>query len=274
MESFKSHALTHLMRTAFASAAAICVATAAHAQSGTVSLGDKPDAGTEIRLGALIWDLPQYPGADKSHLQVWPSFAAYSANGWFVTVANGVGWNFCNGKTVDCGARLTYDMGRDANDSPRLRGMSDVKPRVEVGGFFNYDFTRNLTLKSAVRYGNGNDSDGALLDVALNFGFPIIENTYGVLGVSTAYANASYMRSYFGVTPAQSAASGYPAYSPGASVRDAAINVAVYTNVFKDWTAFAKLGFTRLEGDARLSPISFKPNYTSLMMGASYKFAN
>lgn len=250
----------------------VLLCASAQAQLGTVSLGDKPDQGIELRVGALGLHSPRYPGAEEVRWRVWPSFAAYSATGWFVTVANGVGWNFCNGKTIDCGVRLTYDLGRDENDSPRLKGMGDIKPRLEAGGFFNYDLTRNLTVKTSLRYGSGRDSEGLLLDTALNFGFPIIEGTFGVVGVSTTYANESYMRSYFGVNAAQSLNSGYAAYSPAAGFRDAAMNLSVFSSFTKEWSAFAKLGFTRLEGDARSSPITLKPNYTTLMLGTSYKF--
>ncbi len=263
---------TLIIRSALIGTGFAVVSTLSHAQLSTVSLGDKPDSGIEYRIGALGLHSPRYPGADESRWRVWPSFAAYSSTGWFVTVANGVGWNFGNGKTIDYGVRLTYDLGRDENDTPRLKGMGDIKPRLEAGGFFNYDLTRNLTVKTSLRYGSGRDSDGMLFDTALNFGFPIIEGTFGVVGLSTTYANESYMRSYFGVTPVQSALSGYAVYTPGASFRDAAVNVSMFSNFTKEWSGFAKLGFTRLEGDARASPITLKPNYTTLMMGASYKF--
>jgi MipA family protein len=253
-------------------AALLVASTVSHAQVGVVSLGDKPDKDVEVRVGLVGLIKPSYLGSDETQGRVLPSFAAYSSSGWFVSVTNGIGWNFGNGKTIDYGLRLTYDLGRDENDSSRLRGMGDVKPRAELGGFFNYDFNRNLTLKTSLRYGSGNDSDGVLMDTALNFGFPVIEGTFGVVGLSTTYANASYMRSYFGVSPTQSLASGYAVYTPGAGLRDTSLNVSLFSRFSSEWSGFARLGVARLDGDVRNSPISLKPNYTTFALGTSYKF--
>jgi outer membrane scaffolding protein for murein synthesis (MipA/OmpV family) len=48
--------------------------------------------------------------------------------------------------------------------------------------------------------------------------------------------------------------------------------VSLYSSFTKEWSGFAKVGLSRLEGDARNSPISLKPNYGTLTFGASYKF--
>lgn len=244
----------------------------AHAQFSTVSLGDKPDEGVQVRLGGVGLVRPRYLGDDAYRTRVLPSFSAYSSQGWFASVSNGIGWNFGNGKTVDYGARLTFDLGRDESDSPNLRGMGDVKVRPEIGGFFNYDLTRSLTLKTSARYGSGNDNDGLVIDTALNFGFAIVEGTFGVVGLSATYANASYMRSYFGVSPTQSLASGYSVYTPDASLRNTALNFSLFSSFTKEWSGFATVGLARLQGDARQSPIGIKPNYGTLTFGASYKF--
>jgi MipA family protein len=241
------------------------VTLSAHAQFSTVSLGDKPDEGVQVRLGGVGLVRPRYLGDDSYRTRVLPSFSAYSSQGWFASVSNGIGWNFGNGKTVDYGARLTFDLGRDESDSTRLRGMGDVKARPEIGGFFNYDLTRSLTLKTSARYGSGNDT-------ALNFGFAIVEGTFGVVGLSATYANASYMRSYFGVTPMQSLTSGYNVYTPDASLRNTALNFSLFSSFTKEWSGFATVGLARLQGDARQSPIGIKPNYGTLTFGASYKF--
>jgi MipA family protein len=224
----------------------------AHAQFSTVSLGDKPDEGVQVRLGGVGLVRPRYLGGDNYRTQVLPSFAAYSSQGWFASV--------------------TFDLGRDENDSARLRGIGDVKARPEIGGFFNYDLTRSLTLKTSARYGSGNDSDGIVIDTALNFGFAVVEGTFGVVGLSATYANASYMRSYFGVTPTQSLASGYSVYTPDASLRNTALNFSLFSSFTKEWSGFATVGLARLQGDARQSPIGIKPNYGTLAFGASYKF--
>ncbi len=244
----------------------------AQAQFSTVSLGDKPSEGVQVRLGVVGLVRPRYLGDDEYRSQAFPSFSAYSSQGWFASVNNGIGWNFGNGKTVDYGVRLTYDLGRNESDSPRLFGMGDVKARPEIGGFFNYDLTRSLTLKTSARYGSGTDNDGLLIDTALNFGFSLIEGTFGVIGLSATYANAGYMRSYFGVTPAQSLSSGYATYTPEASLRNTSLNFSLFSSFTKEWSGFATVGLARLQGDARQSPIGIKPNYGTFTFGASYKF--
>jgi outer membrane scaffolding protein for murein synthesis (MipA/OmpV family) len=63
------------------------------------------------------------------------------------------------------------------------------------------------------------------------------------------------MDDLFGVTPAQSAASIFPAYDPDGGLRAWRFGVTALRPLGGRWTAFASAGYDRLTEDAGRSPL-------------------
>ena len=92
--------------------------------------------------------------------------------------------------------------------------------------------------------------------------------------LSTTYASANYMESYFSVTPAQAAASGahLSAFDANAGFKDVSFDVGATYQLTRRWKARGSVGYSRLVNDAADSPVTADPNQFSAMVGLAYTF--
>jgi outer membrane protein len=74
-------------------------------------------------------------------------------------------------------------------------------------------------------------------------------------GPRLTFAGEDYMDTYFGVTPAQAARSGLPAYQADAGLKSVGVEGKLRYEFATDWAVTAKGGYFRLVGDAADSPI-------------------
>ncbi len=74
-------------------------------------------------------------------------------------------------------------------------------------------------------------------------------------GAAFTYGSGNYMDEYFGVTPADSLASGLPVYVPGSGVRDLRGWAVAILHLSKQWHIGAGAMYSRLVGEAADSPI-------------------
>jgi outer membrane protein len=74
-------------------------------------------------------------------------------------------------------------------------------------------------------------------------------------GAAFTYGSGNYMDEYFGVTPADSLASGLPVYVPGSGIRDARGWAVALLHLSKQWHVGVGAMYLRLLRDAAESPI-------------------
>ena len=227
------------------------------------------DGGT---FGAAVVAGYAYQGSDEQSTLVIPVLDYQWANGWFAGVTNGIGYNFSNSPQTQYGLRVTADRGRKESRSSALRGMGDVDPAAEVGGFFNYSLPEGLFFTSSVRYGAGADHKGLVTDLGAGYLTEIAPKWHLAAGAGITLANANYLQSFFGVTGAQSAASGYAVYTAGSGARDVRANVALTYSIDEKISVTAALSASSLLGGAKHSPLTRKPTSGSGVVGITYAF--
>lgn len=105
-------------------------------------------------------------GFDERRTMALPIFGYQWADGWFAGVPNGVGYNFSRSPDMQYGARVTVDIGRKESRSAVRRGLGDIDPSAEIGGFFNCSPAPSITLTSSLRLGAGCCGNGLLVDDA------------------------------------------------------------------------------------------------------------
>jgi len=159
-------------------------------------------------VGAAVLAGTEYQGSDERRTLALPVLDYQWANGWFAGTPNGIGYNFSDSKSMQYGLRLTADFGRKESRSSALRGMGDVDAKAEFGGFFNYALTAEFSLTSSLRYGAGQDGKGLVVDFGGAYSTRIAERWRVGMGAGFSLTNAKYMQSFFGVTAAQTTASG------------------------------------------------------------------
>lgn len=251
--------------------ATACVSAQAQAFDA-VRLYGSPDARGEGTVGAAVVAAHQYMGSSERRTLVLPVLDYRWSNGWFAGTTNGVGYQFASAPNLQYGLRLTADFGRSESRSLALTGLGDISARAEIGGFFNLYLSREVFLTSSLRYGSGNDRNGALLDLGAGYALQLAPQWRAAAGVGATVANGSYMQGYFGVTPAQAQSSGYAAYTAGAGLRDVRTNLSLNYFATPQWTVTGAVSLSALQGDAKGSPVVRQRSSVSGVVAVSYRF--
>lgn len=205
---------------------------------------------------------PRYQGSKEYTVTAGPGFRADFGNGWFIDpTQGGAGYalRFLNGMFAS--AALSYDPGRsDTNrygrpGSDHLKGMGTVKGSLlgvfTVGGKLIGDTTGSATLEVPIT--NRERGWSGHIDVAA----PVVGWGSDNITVSPSlhFGSSKYMQTYFGVTPQQSANSGFAEYSARSGLQAATLTVA-WTHTFsRHWAVQTAVGASRLLGNAAKSPI-------------------
>jgi outer membrane protein len=126
---------------------------------------------------------------------------------------------------------------------------------------------------SAFRYGAGNSSNGALLNLGATYSTAVAPNWRMGAGVSGTWANQAYMQSYFGVT---SMPSRPPAATlrttPSAGLRDLRASLSATYLMSPRMVITAAVSYDMLQGSAKDSPLSLQPNVFSGVVALTYGF--
>jgi outer membrane protein len=158
------------------------------------------------------------------------------------------------GGSLRIGPTVSVDFGRDEGDSPDLIGLGDVGTSLEVGAFVAYTQGR-MRFRARARHDiiSGHGGGTMRLDAA----YTVFQAAPVALGVNvfSTWATAGYMRSYFGVTPGQSAASGLPVFTPGSSFKDVGAEVSANYVIASQWALVANVSYKRLMGEVKNSPL-------------------
>jgi len=264
--------LCSLLRRLLAATALAQAAFSIHAQGFDNVRFDVPTGRGDGIVGAAVINVPRYLGSDERKTRIFPLLDYRWSNGWFAGTGSGVGYNFSTRPSIQYGVRMTADFGRDEDDAAALRGLGDIDPAAEIGAFLNLRLDGGLFLRSALRYGSGNDHDGLVIDAGAGYGWMLAPRWRLGTGVNATYVNQSYMRQYFGVDTTQATRSGYPVYQPGAGVRDVRANVSLGYQISERWGVNASAAIVQLQKDAKASPITRDRTTFIAVLGTAYRF--
>ncbi|MFZ6645374.1 MipA/OmpV family protein [Undibacterium sp. TJN25] len=255
--------------------AALSGALPAFAQSEEFAQLTPPGAGgkdVNFSLGAALLSLPRYTGSDQRRLAEYPLFDAQWKNGAFVSLVSGLGYNLSKDPTIQYGLRVTVEPSRDESRSGRLHGLGDVDAALEPGVFFNYVPTANYALVSSLRYGSGVDRNGLQLSLGGRY-TTALNNKHRLSATLDAnWANSNYQQSYFGVTAAQAAASGYTQFTPSSGITDIRLGANWNWSIDSKWSLITGASVKHLVGDSARSPFVDQKNPVSVFSAASYSF--
>lgn len=237
-----------------------------------------PDV-TNVRLGFGPAYSPDYEGSDNYGVSIKP-LISFHYRDFLLVDNNNIRINLygTNGlfkrNTFKAGPLLKIDFGRDESDNPDLAGMGDISTSVELGAFASYIIGPTRTrVRLTQDVTSGHSGMKVIGDVRA-----IIRQTerLTVIGafIST-WADNSYMESYFSVTPMQSQLSGMSEFNARSGVKDLSFTLAGHYSLSRNWAALTNIGYSRLLGDAKNSPlvdIRGSANQFSASVFASYVF--
>jgi outer membrane scaffolding protein for murein synthesis (MipA/OmpV family) len=271
--------------------ACACAACAAFADADTTT-PEPPPKGTpdvapepkwEGAVGPMFSLAPDYSGSAHMKLSVTPGiylrkgrFSISNQSG-FVTrrsddVFRGLALDMVNTGNVRVNFALRLDNGRRSADSAGLTGIQNVRRTIRMRSSVTWQ------LEHGWKAGGGWNMDllgrggGNVLDVGVGHDRRISPRTVWNIGAGVTWADSRYMRSWYGVTPDESTASGRPVYEPGSGMRDMNMGTGFRMEINPRWTALWGGSVSRLLGPAAASPLTTSARQWSLNGGVGWRF--
>lgn len=181
-------------------------------------------------------------------------------------------------------AHLTLNRSsiRMINDA-QVEALGRIPVALELGGHVGVSRTGVITsaydtvsLDVAVMHDVTGIHDSLIIIPSISYGTPLSTKVYVGVTASATHVGSGYGQTYFGVTPTQSLASGFPAYTPGAGVKDVTFgllgNVSLSGDLRRGLSAFAIGSYSKLLGDFGRSPVVRDRNQWFGGLGLAYTF--
>lgn len=262
--------MRHALNLKFALALTTLCALGANSRAA-----DAPD-GDSLMVGLGVAYVPEYAGSDDSRVVPVPFLERTYANGFFLSTRRGIGYQ-TNVGAVNLSGALAYGGSRDEHKrtfgagSDALKGMGDIDGGLQAVLTASYQLGK-VGLSVGTTQAVGKRENGSTYTLGASVPLYSGTNDQVSLGGSAVYGDNKHAQTYFGVTGAQSARSGYRAYQAKAGFETVSAAVSWDHVIDKRWSAHTAVGFTRLLGDAADSPLTRRKTTPMLMTGISYKF--
>ena len=219
--------------------------------------------GNVLPLGGGVDVAPRYSGSDKSRVTAAQVVDYAMENGFFISTTRGLGYGNRVGN-LDYSAALSYRAGRKDRDvssdsiasgSDYLRGMGDVKGSAVVVPGLGYRITDwlNVQLQAEVPVSERDNGEAVHFGIASPL-YTSPENSV-TLALTGSWGSSKYMQTYYGVSAAQSAASGFARHDAGSGIYAYSLNLDWTHKLTSRWSLLAAAGVTQLTGEAGDSPI-------------------
>lgn len=227
--------------------------------------------GWDVTLGAGVAAAPKYPGARADRARLAP-LVSLDYDGRIFVGPLGIGVVAVRWNGFRAGPVLGFERGRSQSDDPRLFGLGDISTSLTAGLFADYRrgaVALYATARQAVT-STGNGLSG-LLQVDVRHVF-VTARTFVAVGPDLEFGNDNFQRTWFGVSPQQSAASGLPVYAPSAGINRIGLHARLTYRASAHvlWRVFARI--SDLTGNAAQSPIVERRAQFVVGAGIAYHF--
>jgi MipA family protein len=167
-----------------------------------------------------------------------------------------------------------YTAARTASSYSELNGLGDVNFTVQLGGFAQYFPVDWFRARVEVRRGFGGE-DGVTADFSADVIVPLLDRFTWSGGPRFTLENTAATAPYFGITAAQSLASGLPIFDASGGSHSVGAGTQLRFQFDPQWEVHSYVEYDRLLGDAAASPLVTlrgSPNQLNAGIGASYSF--
>jgi outer membrane scaffolding protein for murein synthesis (MipA/OmpV family) len=167
---------------------------------------------------------------------------------------------------------LRYDNGRKEGDSPDLAGMGNIAPTGRARLIARWRPAPGWRVNAGVGVDAINGFGGLLVDGSVAREWRPGPGQTVTLSAGLSGAGGNYMQTWFGVTPDQSAESGYAVYEPGSGLIGARLAAEWRAEFEYSLAGYVNVGVGRLLGPAADSPLTKRPGGTGLGAGLVWRF--
>jgi outer membrane scaffolding protein for murein synthesis (MipA/OmpV family) len=193
----------------------------------------------------------------------------------FLSTGDGLGVNFLRGDHYRVGAAIAYDRGRlERDDYTNLRGMGDIRAAPVAKVFATYVLSKKfpLILRVVARQILGG-ADGTVGDAGVYMPLPGSSKKFVMFaGPSITLATHRYLQSEYGVTPAQSLASGHPVFDPHAGMAAVGVGFSATRFITDHWLLNLDAAISKLKGSPDVSPITESSTQRELALSIDYQW--
>lgn len=234
-----------------------------------------PDGATvTVNAGAAY--VSDYAGSSERRVRPVIAVDYQNASGFFAGTGRGIGY-----VTVLDGFKLSgalaYDAGRGDSErtfgagSDALRGMGTISGSAVASLGAGYDFGF-LQLGLNTHLALSKRERGNTLQLSASVPLLTTASDKVSLGLTAKYGDAKNNQTFYGVTAAQSARSGYRAYQAGSGFESTQLGVNWHHAIDPHWSINTLAGVTHLVGDAASSPLTKRTTAPVLVLTAGYTF--
>ncbi|XUY25623.1 MipA/OmpV family protein [Agrobacterium sp. rho-8.1] len=239
-------------------------------QFDTARYGDFRDTlkDWKVTIGAGAIYMPEYEGSDKFDINPFPMISAKIGDRVEIDTT-GITVDLLERDGFRVGVKGGYNMGRQEKDSDYLRGLGDIDAAGVIGGIVSYERGPFEVYGAFNKTIGGSEGMTGKLGAKASYRY---ERFIFSGDVSGTWADDKEMQSYFGVTAAQSAASGLDRYEAKAGVKRVDVKASVTYMMTQNWMVTGAAGAGVLMGDAKESPIVKDEVQPFAMLGVAYRF--
>jgi outer membrane protein len=205
---------------------------------------------------------PDYIGSDDYAIGAIPlARYKYWGNRDALLVGNTLNVNLLDAGGWRLGPSGILRFGRSDVEDDVVNRVHEIDPSIDLGAFAGYtwvhpDEPRFRVGTSVWGLADVTDSHGGWTAGANVFAaYPVFKALTLIGGGAFTYGSGSYMSTYFGVTPADSQASGLAVYQPDAGVRDVRGWLVALVHLSLNWTIGGGIVYSRLADEPGRSPI-------------------
>jgi len=232
----------------------------------------------QFTAGIGAADSPLYPGSDHRRYRALPQFSA-SYGRFFLgdaqgsSAGGGMGVNLYQDSHWRFGTAVSADFvtPRKASNDPHLHGLGDINGTAHASAFASYTLDW-ATLRTSITTDIGGHGEGTLAGLDLQGRYQPIERLTLSAGPGLTWGSGPYMRTFFGVDAAQSTASGLPQFQAHSGLEAVRFSLGANYQLTTNWSLGARMGLSRLRGDALNSPITETGTQNNYMLSCVYHF--
>jgi outer membrane protein len=214
-------------------------------------------------VGVVAVAVPDYEGSDDQTFAAAPVVKwKYSKNRYFLLQGNKGYWNISNSQNWEFGLKGVYRLGRDDNvDDSVVKLMSEVDPSLELGAFvgwtktFDNDPRHRFNATLGFTHDVSGGHEGYAIEASAVYWRPIARPFDIGLRGGVSYASEDYMSSYFGVSLADTIASGLSPFNADAGFKDVSLSLMGVFHFSQKWHLGGGINYKRLINDASDSPV-------------------
>jgi MipA family protein len=217
--------------------------------------------------------VPHYPGARDDRISVVPLISAsHSGETPFFFGPFGLGFSPINVGGFHAGPIIGLMPNRRQSDDPHLNGLGDISTSATAGVFALYR-VGPVAITTAVEQAITHTGNGLMGLGQIDYHMAIVPGKLELhFGPELEFGNAVHQRTWFGVTPLQSASSGLPVFTPGGGIINAGMHAGLNYRYSQHVLLRAFADVKRLTGDTADSPIVERSTQEVTGVGIAYRF--